>query len=360
MLYGIDISHYQGGIDLNRVRAEGYDFVIIKATQGNTVTDANFARNVAAARSAGLLYAAYHYQVSTVSAAAQASHIADVVPRDCPVILDVEDGGGTVALTRDLNGRLNADGFRTPLLYLPQWYWQQIGSPSLSGLPPLWYSRYPSNRAGAASTVYAANASWLNGLWGGYGGLGVEVLQFTDQGSVAGVSPVDCNAYRGTRDQLATLFGGGGYGTFSAAPGGIEDMALDTQWTDSYGNVQTLQSWMADLQRKVNDLWYPAVSPGSVPSRIPGDANLTTIYDMVADSTSWTNQTLGLVAGLRASSGVDPKAIAEALRPVIADVVGPVIRDSVTAALGADNKDQAEAIVSQIAQRLAAGDASTK
>lgn len=358
MIFGVDCSHYQPNFDFGRARREGIEFAILKATEGASHVDDRFSRHVGAARDAGMLYAAYHYQRSGDSAAAQAANITRVVPKDCPVILDVEDGGGNVGLTRDITNRLNGAGWHTPLLYLPSWYWQQIGKPDLRGLPPLWYSRYPSNATGAPGDAFNRNASWLNTMWAGYGGLGVEVLQFTDKGSVAGLA-VDCNAFRGTRDQLSALLGGGGYSVFAAVvPGGIESMAMDTQWTDSYGNTQTVQSFMADLQRKVNDLWFPAVSPGSVQSRIPGDANVTNIYDMVADNTSWTNQILGRVIAVQAASGgqaADPKAVADALRPVVADVVGPVIKESVTAALGADNQGQADAIVSQIAQRLGTG-----
>ena len=358
MIFGCDCSHYQANFDFDRARREGIEFAILKATEGASYVDNRFSRHIAAARDAGMLYAAYHYQRSGDSAAAQAANIQRTVPQDCPVILDVEDGAGNVALTRDITSRINGAGWHTPLLYLPQWWWSSVGKPDLRGLPPLWYSRYPNNRTGAPADVFARNASWLNTMWGGYGGLGVEVLQFTDMGSVAGAS-VDCDAYRGTRDQLASLLGGGGYSTFAAvAPGGIESMAMDTQWTDSYGNTQTVQSFMADIQRKINDLHYPAVAPGSVQSRIPGDANTTNIYDMVADNTSWTNQILGRVIAVQAASGgqaADPAAVADALRPVVADVVGPVIKDAVTAALGADNQGQADAIVDQIAQRLGAG-----
>lgn len=133
-------------------------------------------------------------------------------------------------------------------------------------------------------------------------------------------------------------------------------MALDTRFTDSFGNTQTVQSFMTEVMRKINDLHYPAVAPGSVASRIPGDRNTTNVFDMIKESTSWTNQTLGRVIALQAAGGnPDPQAMADALRPVVADVVGPVVEDSVTAALGADNQAQADAIVSEISHRLAEG-----
>lgn len=209
MIWGYDVSHYQPNFDHYRARREGFDFAILKATEGDSYVDNRFARHLNDARGAGMIVAAYHYVRSGASAASQADRIARVVPRDVPVILDVEQGAGGIGLTRDLNARLNAMGYRTPLLYLPQWYWQQIGRPDLRGLPPLWYSRYPNNNGGTASGIWNANATWLDQFWGGYGGLWVEVLQFTSSASIAGNTPTDANAYRGTREQLAALFSGG-------------------------------------------------------------------------------------------------------------------------------------------------------
>ncbi|MCA1191604.1 glycoside hydrolase family 25 protein [Saccharopolyspora sp. 6V] len=352
MIWGIDISHHQGVFDLSRTRAEGFDFAFLKATEGSSFVDKRFSANLANARSAGLLVAAYHYQRSTASAAAQVAHIQRVVPRDVPVILDVEDGSGNAALTRDLNARLNAAGYRTPLLYLPRWYWQQIGSPSLAGLPPLWFSRYPDNRGGTASGIYGrVPASY----WNGYGGLDVAVLQFTSSATVAGHTPVDANAYRGTREQLAALLGGAP--AAPASPGGIESMAFDDTFTTRYNKSLSVRDYMAWTDYRLNEL-YNAVL-GRRQSKIPGDKNLTTGADLWFDSGSWDNQTLGHVVAIRAAlaqqQGLDPAAVADALRPALVDLVGPVVRDAVTTALGDDNQAQADAIVDQIAERLGQG-----
>lgn len=214
-ILGIDISHHQGSFDVERAAREGIDFFIFKATEGSGFTDSRFAENVAKARKTGKPFAAYHYQRSGVSAAAQVAHISRVVPRDIPVIPDVEAGSGTVSLTRDIVARLRAAGYRVPLLYLPRWYWQQIGSPSLAGLPPLWSSRYPDNVIGDIRDEYADVPPHF---WDGYGGLRVAVLQFTSSARVAGRAPIDGNAYRGTLAELRSLFGytGGGGSTPSA------------------------------------------------------------------------------------------------------------------------------------------------
>ncbi|SDK31640.1 Lyzozyme M1 (1,4-beta-N-acetylmuramidase), GH25 family [Actinopolyspora mzabensis] len=202
MIYGIDVSHYQGSFDMHRARAEDFEFVFIKATEGTGFVDARFKANLASARAAGLLVAAYHYQREDYSARAQADHVARVVPPEVPVILDVEEGGGGTRLTGELLGELHARGFGTPLLYLPEWYWQRLGRPDLSGFPPLWKSRYPDNNGGYASEIYQRVPEHF---WSDYGNNRVAVLQFTSSATVAGQRPVDANAYRGNRQQLEAL-----------------------------------------------------------------------------------------------------------------------------------------------------------
>lgn len=204
--FGLDISHHQDlALDLARAKREGISFVFIKATEGNTFLDSEFASNLAEARRAGLLVAAYHYVRASAGAALQVAWISRHVPKDVPVILDVEANSGAIALTRDLVARLKAAGYRVPLLYLPRWYWQQIGQPSLLGLPPLWSSRYPDNVVGTLQDEWADVPAHY---WNGYGGLDVAILQFTSSARIAGHAPLDANAYRGTIQQLAALLGG--------------------------------------------------------------------------------------------------------------------------------------------------------
>lgn len=203
--FGIDISHHQSrSLDLARCRAEGIEFVFMKATEGASFVDEDFALNLAEARAAGLLVAAYHYVRSNASAAAQVKLLVDVVPLDVPVVLDVETNSGGVSLVRELVDRLRARGYRVPLLYLPRWYWQQLGSPSLVGLPPLWSSRYPDTAVDDLRDEWADVPSHY---WNGYGGLDVAVLQFTSSARVAGYAPLDANAFRGTREELSRLLG---------------------------------------------------------------------------------------------------------------------------------------------------------
>jgi lysozyme len=201
--FAIDVSHHQSrSLDLAQTRRDGCELAILKAGEGNTLVDSDFAPNLAEARAAGQLVAAYWYQRSAATAAQHVAKIKEVVPLGVPVILDAEANSGSVALTRDLVAQLRAAGYRVPLLYLPRWYWQQIGSPSLAGLPPLWSSRYPNNTVGLLASEWAeVPASY----WQGYGGLDVALLQFTSSAKIAGYAPLDASAFRGTRTELAAL-----------------------------------------------------------------------------------------------------------------------------------------------------------
>ncbi|HYQ62703.1 glycoside hydrolase family 25 protein [Actinophytocola sp.] len=203
--FGLDLSHHQdAGLDLAQCKRDGIGFVFLKSSEGASFVDAEFAANLAEARAAGLLVAAYHYVRSNASAAAQVANVARAVPRDVPVIPDIEANSGGVPLAREFIDRLRAAGYRVPLTYIPRWYWQQLGSPSLAGLPPLWSSRYPDNVVGSLADEWADVPA---GYWAGYGGLDVAVLQFTSSVRIAGHAPLDANAFRGTPGQLAALLG---------------------------------------------------------------------------------------------------------------------------------------------------------
>ena len=70
---GIDVSKYQGSIDFNKVKAQGYTFVIIKAGYGkySTQVDPYFEENYKRAKAAGLNVGAYWFGYATTVADAK-------------------------------------------------------------------------------------------------------------------------------------------------------------------------------------------------------------------------------------------------------------------------------------------------
>ncbi|MCM1120677.1 MAG: glycoside hydrolase family 25 protein [bacterium] len=73
-MQGVDVSHYQGEIEWERIREQGIDFAFIKATEGSSFVDDRFAANWKEARSAGLYVGAYHFFSFDSPASSQAEH----------------------------------------------------------------------------------------------------------------------------------------------------------------------------------------------------------------------------------------------------------------------------------------------
>lgn len=123
---------------------------------------------------------------------------------------ELRHGAAVPAATLTVDGirlflnRCAAYGADVRLSYLPYWYWQRMGSPSLAGLPPLWASSYPSNATGTPGQLYPAVTP---SRWASYGGLPVRVLQFSQTGIAGGIQPVDLDAYLGSKADLAALLG---------------------------------------------------------------------------------------------------------------------------------------------------------
>ena len=74
---GIDVSHWQGRIDFDKVKSQGYSFVMINAGYGKYIgqKDENFEKNYAAARKAGLNIGTYWYSYALTEADALANKI---------------------------------------------------------------------------------------------------------------------------------------------------------------------------------------------------------------------------------------------------------------------------------------------
>ncbi|WP_082945094.1 glycoside hydrolase family 25 protein [Mycobacterium sp. 852013-50091_SCH5140682] len=198
--YGIDISNHQGVMDLDQVKAEGFDFVFAKVSEGATYRDPFWPRTRDDAQRLGLILAGYHY-VRTGDPAAQARLFVDQLgDKSIPAMLDVEAGSGDMAQFWAVKAEIEKLGVRVALSYIPDWYWEQIGKPDLSQVPGLIRSEYVSG-SGYASVLYPGN-TWA--MWGAYGGRTPDILQFTDRALVAGKS-VDANAFRGTPAQLRAL-----------------------------------------------------------------------------------------------------------------------------------------------------------
>lgn len=79
-LQGVDVSSYQGKINWQILKNQGISFAFIKATEGSSWVDKNFASNFANAYNNDLFIGAYHFFSFESSGTNQAKNIIENVP----------------------------------------------------------------------------------------------------------------------------------------------------------------------------------------------------------------------------------------------------------------------------------------
>jgi hypothetical protein len=216
-LYYPDISSWNTGIDLAGARA-----VCVKITEGESYANPAYAAQRAEAARHGALLTAYHFLIAGRGAAQAAWCHARA--GNTPLMVDAEatyslahlaaehsvirprpryelaagDGGGplhasSMPSVADMCGFIDAyraAGGVTHLLYLPHWYWQQIGSPSLAPLA--------QRKMVLVSSAYTTYTDRDGGTgWQPYGTMTPAVWQYTSSLQFGGQA-VDFNAYRGS------------------------------------------------------------------------------------------------------------------------------------------------------------------
>ncbi len=193
-LNGIDVSYYQGTVNWQSVKAAGNTFAFARATYGSTKVDPQFSINWPAMKAAGIIRGTYHFYVSSNDPAAQANLFLETVgslgSTDLPPVLDVEAGGGTTNLVSGVQQWLDIveqQLGRTPMIYTGPSFWNE-NMTSDFGNYPLWVAEY------GVSTPKQTNG-WNNwAFW-----------QYSQSGSVAGISPVDMDYFNGSRNDLLAL-----------------------------------------------------------------------------------------------------------------------------------------------------------
>lgn len=191
---GIDVSHYQQGINWGAVRASGVEFAYVKATEGSGYTDGAFRMHTAGARLAGIKVGAYHFGHPDSSAALQAEFFHTVAgDLDLPPVLDIESTFGQSPPTVTAWSRaflVAADS----LFARPCWLYSDgsfvranLGSQQLAAY---WYARY--------GPVMDPPPGWTPSIW-----------QYADHGVVPGIpgNGVDLDRWVGTPAAYQTFLG---------------------------------------------------------------------------------------------------------------------------------------------------------
>ena len=150
MLNGIDVSHYEPGVDWATVK-DSCPFAFMKATEGTTGIDSLFQSYWTKAQQAGVIRGAYHFFHPNMDVVVQANHFVGVVgaigKSDLPPVLDLEVTGGmsASAITSGALKFLDAVQAKTgkaPILYASPSFITELGSPAAFIKYPLWIANY--------------------------------------------------------------------------------------------------------------------------------------------------------------------------------------------------------------------------
>jgi lysozyme len=95
-LKGLDVSHYQGRINWKKVAENNISFAYVKASEGSSIKDKKYTRNIKAARQSGIRVGPYHYFSLCVGGKEQAENFimaAQKFPNMLPPVVDIEYAG---------------------------------------------------------------------------------------------------------------------------------------------------------------------------------------------------------------------------------------------------------------------------
>jgi GH25 family lysozyme M1 (1,4-beta-N-acetylmuramidase) len=204
---GIDVSHWQGGINWTRVANYGIDFAIAKATQGTWMVDQYYPRNAHRARNHGIRFTAYHFAQPgrrPYSAVRQADFFlsrAKLGPTDLVPALDMERSGG-----------LSPTALRTWVLTWLHRVYMKLGVKAMVYSNPGFWGSAMANTSAVARAGY--EVLWV-AHWDtirptvpaqGWDGNGWTVWQWTKCGQIPGIyTCVDRDVITGIRLKNLTI-----------------------------------------------------------------------------------------------------------------------------------------------------------
>ena len=178
---GIDVSRFQGTINWTQVASDStIKFVYVKATEGASITDPNYKTNISKARKAGLLVGFYHVYSPKTTAYQQMAKIRKVVKKkdlDLIPVLDIEGGYSDGLYMKRVDKLLEL---------LEKEY----------GVKPMIYTSMHCYKAHFTGKKYAKYHFFLAKYKGGAPAVRHTLWQYTEKGSVKGVTgPVDISKF---------------------------------------------------------------------------------------------------------------------------------------------------------------------
>ncbi|MBQ4821556.1 GH25 family lysozyme [Aquimarina sp. MMG016] len=193
-ILGMDISHFQSEINWDEIKADGVNFVYIKASQSTHFKDPKFKINRASAKNECIYRGPYHFYETGKDPVKQAQNFLEAVGQlesgDLPPVLDLEEGGIKTAVSIETY-------HKNTLLWLKT-VEEKLGVIPIIYADPSFGNKYLSNPAFAKYKLWVAEytkakspkipETWKNEGW--------TIWQRTDREKLEGIGKVDYDLFQ--------------------------------------------------------------------------------------------------------------------------------------------------------------------
>lgn len=156
MILGVDYSHWQAGVDANKLKDNGVQFGIVKAGQvvpdtSKLYYDGYHDLNIKRLKEAGIPCGNYYYWLPKMGASKQARHYIEIYNKnkpDFPPILDVEDAQGLIKQEVAMQLKATIQYIEdkmgiSPIIYTRGGFWvNSVGDPSWGANYKFWLAQY--------------------------------------------------------------------------------------------------------------------------------------------------------------------------------------------------------------------------
>ncbi|HXD93164.1 MAG TPA: GH25 family lysozyme [Bacteroidia bacterium] len=269
-IIGIDVSSYQGTINWTQVKAAGVTFAWAKATEGLTVTDAQYANNAVNGVAAGVYMGAYHFahpdtHTTTAQAIAEANYFLSVaqpyiISCEMPPVLDYEVSSSlswpaqAAWIQSWMNTVKTATGI-TPILYTDGSIANSLASSSLASYCKLWIA----TDNGSATTIPPSPlpptpSAYDQGLWNP----NWSFNQYSWTTTVSGISgQIDADIFNGTLTDLTNLM--------VCTPPVCHTYYASFPYSNSFENTWVTDS-CANMAQRLPDIYWKSSIGGTTPN----------------------------------------------------------------------------------------------
>lgn len=236
MLFGGDISHHQGVPAFGSLRAAGWSFVFLKATEGTGFVDPQLASNRANARAAGLIPGLYHFARATDPVAEANFFLRTVGQLSGGELLALDwevSTGNPVSWCKTFLDVVHASTGVAPVLYVNKYTMNSFNWGGIAQTYGLWLADYDGSTASVPIKDWPVLA----------------FKQYTDTGNVPGISgEVDLDVFFGDAAALARYGSAGAVPTPPPPPPAPPAPSFDVRnWRVSYGqsdaHIPNLRVW---------------------------------------------------------------------------------------------------------------------